>query len=67
MIAASVSSAENVKFHSQVQQDLSDISDQPGAQEPLPLLGALPDANKSSRDNLPPILTEMVRISQSKG
>ena len=69
LILRSISSKDNAEFNETVQRDLAKIktSAPVSSQDPLPILGEMPLALKSNRDQLRPLLTDMVRISQSKG
>ena len=70
VIKSAIGCTDHTEFSKQVQEDLKKLKSKTvpvKQQEPVPILGALPDATKASRDELRPILTEMVRIDQSKG
>ena len=50
-----------------IQRDLKNNTDSSTQTEPKVFLGSLPFAQDVSRDQLRPLLVEMVRVSQSKG
>ena len=67
MVAKNVNETGYEDFNTKVQEELSCILARDIDNVALPLLGTLPDGKNASRDDLRPILTEMVRISQSDG
>ena len=67
MVAKNVNETGYKDFNAKVQEELSGILTRDSNHVALPLLGSLPDGKKASRDDLRPILTEMVRIAQSDG
>ena len=66
LIMTSFSKTNFADFNKNVKHDMDNLASQANENQPTPILGTLPDA-KSSRDELKPIVTEMVRISQAKG
>ena len=67
MVAKNVNETGYKDFNAKVQEELSSILTRDSNHVALPLLGSLPEGKKASRDDLRPILTEMVRIAQSDG
>lgn len=68
-IVRTISSEDYKTFSEVLQRDLASMktSAPVSSKDPRAVLGDMPSALTASRDHLRPLLTEMVRISQSKG
>lgn len=69
LVLRAITSEDHAELSQVLQKDIAAVkkSAPVSSENPVAILGEMPSALKASRDQLRPLLTEMVRIAQSKG